>query len=224
MTKKKPTHPRLFTYIITVDAGAAPNPFWGVCTLVICKPKIRLSANVGDWVAGFARAGSPDRGKLIYAMRVTQKMTMAEYDEYAQSKLPEKIPDRRSRDSRRFVGDAMYDFDHVPPRVRPGPHDESDRKRDLGGEYALLSEHFYYFGREPIALPSDLADIAASSRGHRVVKNQPYFDRFVEWIESSGYEPNVVLAPPEAGVHDRLVEEASQTARRDTRGKPRRCS
>ncbi|MBU2547361.1 MAG: hypothetical protein KKB20_03030 [Proteobacteria bacterium] len=30
--------------------GAAPNPFRGVCILVIRKPGIRRAAEVGDWI------------------------------------------------------------------------------------------------------------------------------------------------------------------------------
>lgn len=33
--------PTLYTYCIPYDDGAAPNPYWGICTLVICKPVIR---------------------------------------------------------------------------------------------------------------------------------------------------------------------------------------
>lgn len=40
--------PSLFSYCIPVDDGAAPNPYWGICTLVICKPRIRLAADIGD--------------------------------------------------------------------------------------------------------------------------------------------------------------------------------
>lgn len=39
---------KLFSYIVTHDAGFAPNPFWGYCTLACCKPAIRRTANVGD--------------------------------------------------------------------------------------------------------------------------------------------------------------------------------
>jgi hypothetical protein len=42
----------LFTYCIPYDDGAAPNPFWGLCTLAICKPSIRRVAKEGDWVVG----------------------------------------------------------------------------------------------------------------------------------------------------------------------------
>jgi hypothetical protein len=36
--------PRLFSYTVRVDDGAAPNPFRGLCTLAICKPAIRRGA------------------------------------------------------------------------------------------------------------------------------------------------------------------------------------
>src|SRR4051812_1851154 len=65
--------PRLFTYTIPVDDGAAPNPFHGMCSLAICKPGIRRVAKKGDWVAGLgskkAHSGDLSR-KLVYAMRV----------------------------------------------------------------------------------------------------------------------------------------------------------
>ena len=131
---------------------------------------------------------------------------MAEYDEYAQAHLPEKVPDRRGGDSRRFVGDAMYDFSVLPPAVRPAVHDESHRIRDLGGENALLSDHFFYFGRDPLAIPKELQPIVASTQGHRSTMNQPYVDQFIAWIEGAGHEPNVVHAPPDADIHDRLLD------------------
>lgn len=39
--------PTLFSYCIPYDDGAAPNPFWGLCTLAICKPRIRRAAKEG---------------------------------------------------------------------------------------------------------------------------------------------------------------------------------
>ena len=43
---------KLFSYVLRFDDGAAPNPFGGICTLTICKPAIRRSASVGDWIIG----------------------------------------------------------------------------------------------------------------------------------------------------------------------------
>ena len=73
----------LFSYCIPYDNGSAPNPFWGLCTLAICKPRIRQFANVGDWVVSTGSAVSPVGNvsdAVVYAMLVTQKMTMQDYD------------------------------------------------------------------------------------------------------------------------------------------------
>ena len=86
---------RLFTYIIPIDDGAAPNPFWGVCTLNICKPGIRRVAHEGDWVAGFGSKKAPTgdlSGKLVYAMKVTKVLSMRDYETFAQASCPQKIP------------------------------------------------------------------------------------------------------------------------------------
>ena len=63
--------------------AAAPNPFWGICTLVICRPGIRRAAKAGDWIVGTGSSNSPIgdiSDRMVYAMRVSQKITMQEYD------------------------------------------------------------------------------------------------------------------------------------------------
>lgn len=191
--------PRLFTYRLRYDDGAAPNPFGGTCTLVICKPRIRKHAREGDWVAGTGAvtSGLPDAAhRLVYAMKVTKQMSMEDYDRYAKRSLPVKTPDPRSRDPHRRIGDAIYDFSTNPPRVRDGVHGEKNRETDLSGRFALLSDHFFYFGRNAVALPEDLCPIVKEGQGEKSNANAPYFDRFVEWIEALGYPPGSVLGDP----------------------------
>jgi hypothetical protein len=64
----------LFTYVIARDFGFAPNPFHGVCTLATCKPGIRKSASVGDWILGIGgkKLGLMHR-KCILLMKVSEK-------------------------------------------------------------------------------------------------------------------------------------------------------
>lgn len=69
---------RLFTYAIAHDGGFAPNPFHGVLTLNCFKPDIRRTARVEDGVAANTAEFPAGRGLMVYAMRVTDKMTMAE--------------------------------------------------------------------------------------------------------------------------------------------------
>src|SRR5262245_31415483 len=45
-------HVRLYSYVVARDYGFAPNPFYGFCTLATCKPDIRRTADIGDWIVG----------------------------------------------------------------------------------------------------------------------------------------------------------------------------
>jgi hypothetical protein len=44
---------KLYSYCLRYDNGAAPIPFWGICTLVIYEPAIQRTAKVADWIEGY---------------------------------------------------------------------------------------------------------------------------------------------------------------------------
>ena len=77
---------KLYSYILRIDDGAAPNPFWNVCTFTVCKPAIRRTAKIGDWIIGTGSKNSNCNDgnthdlsdSVVYAMRVSNKMTLAE--------------------------------------------------------------------------------------------------------------------------------------------------
>jgi hypothetical protein len=191
----------LYSYCLRFDDGAAPNPYWGICTLVICKPAIRRKASVGDWVVGLGAVGSPIgnlTGQVVYAMRVTQRMSMREYDTFCRKSLPGKVPHWDSVEFKKRVGDCIYDFSGSgSPRLRPSVHDERNREVDLSGENALLSEHFYYFGDQPRELPEDLRPIVHQTQGHKSRANSQHAERFVTWIEGLGLAPNQLHGEPQ---------------------------
>lgn len=132
----------LYTYTIKVDRGAAPNPFFGICTLAICKPKIRLVAKPGDWVVGFGSKnvnGVNYSGRIVYAMRVSQSLPFSEYDRFCRKKLKGKIPDVFNDDFRRRVGDCIFDFERdVEGKLRLSVHSLMNRKRDLSGRTSFF--------------------------------------------------------------------------------------
>ena len=70
---------RLYSYIVARDFGFAPNPFYGFCTLATCKPQIRKSAEIGDWIIGTGSKSKGRDGHIVYAMRVTEAMSFDEY-------------------------------------------------------------------------------------------------------------------------------------------------
>lgn len=195
---------RLYSYCIPYDDGAAPNPYWGVCTLVICKPAIRRTAEVGDWIAGTGakygrlsdRKSKNMSGRLVYAMRVTEKLSMEDYDKRTRTSLINKIPDQKSPDTQRKLGDSIYDFSSGSPVQRAGVHTDENEERDLSGKFALLSKHFFYFGANAIELPLHLLPIAQQRQGHRVKLNQDHAHPFVQWVEGLGHKPGSVLGEP----------------------------
>jgi hypothetical protein len=191
----------LYSYCLRIDDGAAPNPYWGVCSLVICKPTIRRTAKVGDWVVGHGSRHSPlgdISDSIVYAMRIDTVLSMQEYDQYCQANMPAKIPATKSRDRRRRVGDCIYDFGkRKSPRIRTGVHGSANQATDLSGMNALLSEHFFYFGDAPIRLPRKLHPILHPFQGHKCRKNAPYEQAFIEWIEELRLTPGELYGDPQ---------------------------
>jgi hypothetical protein len=78
---------KLFSYVVEHDYGLSPNPTGGFCTLAFCKFRTGTKRNivelaeVGDWTVGTGGKSSTSagRGRLVYAMRVTEKMTLRDY-------------------------------------------------------------------------------------------------------------------------------------------------
>lgn len=177
----------LFSYVIRHDGGSAPNPFHGICTLVICKPVIRRTAKINDWVVGLGGKNSPigdASGQVVYAMKITKEMSMEEYDTFCQKNYHEKIPDWDSGDYMKRIGDCIYDFSgrQSNPKIRKAVHTEKNMETDLGGRRALLSTEFYYFGNNPEPLPDNLKGIIKQGQGHRSSSNDEYIEDFIEWI------------------------------------------
>jgi Nucleotide modification associated domain 2 len=179
--------PKIYSYVLRYDDGAAPNPFWNVCTLAICKPAIRRTAMEGDWVLGtgsknaFCNDGLRHdlSGHLVYAMKINDKLSLEAYDRFCQAHLPAKIPDIHHDDWRRRMGDCIYDFTGGnPPGLRPGVHTEQNRIRDLSGECVLLSRHFYYFGEGAVPLPADLLPLVQAGQGHRKIERADLVEEF----------------------------------------------
>ena len=129
-----------------------------------------------------------------------------------------KFPQWRTRDDYRLrVGDCIYDYSAgEPPQMRWGVHDERNRKRDLGGEFSIISNHFFYFGDKSVKLPNSLKPIIHTTQGHKSNANQPYLSEFIRWIES--YEPNRLYGEPQLKLEfnpDKDKDVRSKCASRD---------
>lgn len=193
--------PRLFSYTVRHDDGLGPNPFRGICTLATCKPKIRLKAALGDWVVGLGAVNAPSgdlSGRVVYAMRVEQILTLREYDSLAPMLWPSRIPNDSSPIRTDRLGDCVYDFSGNVPTQRRSLRCVGDMQTDLGGQNALVSRHYFYFGHNAIPLPAHLCGIIHQTQSHKLHNNAPYVDAFTLWIHSLGLEPGHLYGWPDS--------------------------
>lgn len=185
----------LFSYVLRYDRGLAPNPYGGVCTLTLCKPVIRRVAQKGDWIVGTGSKRQGDVfGKVIYAMKVSEVMSMRDYNTHCQRELEVKIPVKNPKNWQEKAGDCIYDYSKGnEPQIRDGMHTRGDLKRDLSGLNALLSDDFYYFGQEAVDLPDNLKTIIKTGPGHKRIRLKDTIIEFEHWIRTQelnkGAEP-----------------------------------
>jgi hypothetical protein len=174
---------KLSAYIITVDAGFAPNPFGRYCTLACCKPTIRRMAKEEDIIVGSASMGAPNPGHLVYAMRVKEVIPYQQY--WRDSRFSAKKPSKKTAIRRR--GDNIWHLDRAGNwQVCPGAcHDESSRERDTGGVNALVATEFFYFGRSALRIPLRFAGMLAQTQGHKNTRDPEKIERFWDWISKA---------------------------------------
>jgi hypothetical protein len=155
--------PRIFRYVVRYDAGSAPRPFGGYCTLAVCKPAIRRVAKKGDWVIGF-RSRSP--GEVVYVMQVAEVIPLGQY-----------WRDRRFRDRRPGASSVPDNF--CRPLAAGGLeqvaneiHGPDGAARDVRGVNALIGTRFWYFGQHSPPISTDLVHLVHSAIGHAVDKGR----------------------------------------------------
>ena len=188
----------LFSYVVRFDSGFAPNPFHGYCTLATCKPGIRASASVGDWVVGTGSSGASARrgGYLVYAMRVTEILTIAQY--WRDPRFRRKRPDMHHN----WVaasGDNIYEpvglsewrqlnSYHTEKDGRPNAH---HIQRDTGVPRILVGETYVYYGGEGPKLPKRFLpggsmDLHRARRNYQRVRDEEVIASFEAWLRAQG--------------------------------------
>ena len=144
----------IYSYKLTTDNGSAPCIQNNLLSLVICKPKIRKTAQINDYIIGIS-ANSMNLGenKLLYIARITNKILLSDYY---------KLYSNRK--------DCIYD-DKLCRLKNAKYHSCKDKKKDLSGLYALLSSDFIFFGSKSIVMPLVIKDIIPKYQGHYSRKN-----------------------------------------------------
>ena len=181
---------KLYSYVITRDYGFAPNPFYKYCTLSTCKPYIRYRAEVGDIIVGIGSGAknSMFKNKIIYVMKVQEKIT---YDQYWCDKRFQCKKPNMNGSKKQMYGDNIYHTDLITAKmIQENSHHSLENgetnllnyNRDISGEYVLISNQFWYWGGNPIDIPSYYLDITKVKRQYIVIKNEEFINEFWKWI------------------------------------------
>lgn len=184
----------VFSYKVEHDLGLAPNPFHGFCTLAVCKSSIRRNKNLneGDWVVGTGSKSLNNLNRLIYAMKVEEKLPIEKYwdDPRFQSKKPiiggslvkmygDNIYHQNFETKEWIQVDSAHSLDD-------GFTNDEHLRRDTSGEYVLISQEFYYFGENAPEIPKELREICSTSRDMEYLnKSDEVKKAFIEWLESN---------------------------------------
>jgi len=156
--------PSVFIYVVDRDFGFAPNPFHGYCTLATCKPGIRKSAQIGDWVIGMGGSRLNATGQCVFAMEITAKVS---FDEYWTNPIYNEKKPVRNGSRKMMVGDNIYHRDPSTDEWRQADshHSNSDGtanshnlSRDTKVDRVLLSNRFFYFGKAAARVPQPILD------------------------------------------------------------------
>lgn len=185
---------RLHSYVVARDYGFAPNPFYGVCTLATCKPRIRSVAQIGDWVLGTGSRSCGREKRVVYAMRVTGSMTFEEYwvDPRFQRKKPNLLGSKKQA-----FGDNIY---HRSPKTNQwcqmdshhsftdGSPNPRNVKADTGTNRILFSDDFVYWGGSGPLLPDKVLlygprhESVCAGYGHKNRFPPQLVQELISWI------------------------------------------
>lgn len=190
---------RFFIYVITRDYGFAPNPFYNVCTLATCKPGIRRSARLGDWVFGIgSKTKRPNT--VIFLMKVTEKMTFNEY--WESSEYAAKKPQMTTL--KKMYGDNIYHRDeHNGEWYQANSHhsysngatNQHNLRKDTSSDKVLISRDFFYFGRSALVLPNKYATaVYRNTRNYHNDPESPLLNEFLRYVRDT-YEPGYIADP-----------------------------
>lgn len=187
MTKAQ-SSPSLYSYVVARDYGFAPNPFHGFCTLATCKPAIRKTARVNDWIVGTGPKGKGLQGRIVYAMQISEALTFNEY--WQDQRFTLKRPHLHSSISNAF-GDNIYhrnaagewqqaDSHHSYVHGRPNC---ANIRHDTSTDRVLIAQDFVYWGGSGPELPRfEEMDIRKNGQGHRCNFHPETVAAFIRWF------------------------------------------
>lgn len=185
--------PQLYSYVVKVDKGFAPNPFGGYCTLAACTPNhLGVRVESGDWIMGNSDKRSDQR--LIYAMRISEVLAFDDYfrDPRFQAKKP-----RKGSSWKNLCGDNIYFIGESGQYQQAFSHFHTEPHRleqDTKHPRVFISDHFYYFGENALDTPAEFGALIRGSQGCKKDHPPEVVAGFISWLEQS-FGPGILGLP-----------------------------
>ena len=185
---------KLYSYVVARDYGFAPNPFYQFCTLGTCKPGIRKSAEVGDWIVGTGSTKCGRKGHIVFVMRVTEVMSFNDY--YSDSRFKQKKPNLRGSKKQAFGDNIYYWNQSTCEWIQADSHHSLQDGRpnivninhDTQTDRVLISDDYIYWGGEGPQIPLKFRNFCGSDlcagRGYKCNFSDNMVDEFVEWVRA----------------------------------------
>jgi len=215
----------LYVYKVDHDLGVNPNPFGAYCTLADCKGVMRDSIqkyvakqqfksqdlavrDMGIWVIGIAgsRLGEERRGKLLYAMQVTEVLEFEKY--WADSRFDYKTQVLNERESNAIINSHKNNYAfwrNNKNRLVCGDNINLSDRKDLATGCVLVSDTFIYHGTECSTQDEIIKRFKFGKndavRGHRIFSNdtkvakKPIPDEIISYIQNE-FQNTKCLARP----------------------------
>lgn len=185
--------PKLYSYVVARDYGFAPNPFYGFCTLATCKPEIRRTARVGDWIVGTGSKKNKRDTQVAFAMRVTEELTFNEY--WRDLRFREKRPDLHASIRAAFGDNIYYRNDLTGKWIQADSHHSREDgtpnrlniDHDTRVNRVLVSDDFVYWGGRGPDIPiSFRKDVCKIGPGHKCKIPEEIVNKCIKWLRGIG--------------------------------------
>jgi hypothetical protein len=162
---------KVYSYVIVVDDGGAPNFEGPFTTLAICKPKIRLKAEPGDLVLAFTgRSLCSEPDAVRWAGVVAERLAFEDY--WNDARFANKKPGA----AKTKPDNIYYPQGLKMLQIENEKHGPKNARTDLSGRYVLVFGPYWklnYRSREAI-LPGKFGlRIVGQRQGHRVTTISP---------------------------------------------------
>jgi hypothetical protein len=156
-------------YRMTNDAGSAPNPFYGICTLAICTPNHqRALLSEGNVIVGVEadplirrrrkkRSDSTSARCIVYYMVIDKILDLDSY--FRDPRFTRKIPNPGGSVIAARGDNCHYKDDKdvwCSILGHPHEHDQGATFQDQIGDRVFIGRQFYYFGDKAVPLPKEI--------------------------------------------------------------------